>query len=374
MIHRSTRTILILFTTLLSLTDFKRVHAEEHRWTHFGLRPLGMGNAYVAIADDYNALFYNPAGLARLKTWDGEFFNPTLEITSHTLEFINDMVKFVGGGATNITDALSLIEPQLGKIHHASFQSTPHLIFKNFGFGFGVESAFNLVPHSDIDLEVDAGLRVMIPFSYARNFLEDRLSIGASLKALVDARLDDSFNIETLAVFSNENKDDPNAKQIEDMTRAGFGMGVDLGLLFTPIEEMKPTIGISITDFGGSSFTKLNEKSRNPKQRLPSVNTGFSLRPIEKGPMYVSVAVDAHMINQPIHYSHKLNFGAEWGYSEIIKVQAGLKEGYLTTGFQFDVGLLNLRFVTYHVDHGPVVGTHSGLVERRYAMQLKLFI
>ena len=39
----------------------------EHRWTQYGLRPLAMGNAYVAVADDYNALFYNPAGLARIK-------------------------------------------------------------------------------------------------------------------------------------------------------------------------------------------------------------------------------------------------------------------------------------------------------------------
>ncbi|MEA3356018.1 MAG: hypothetical protein U9Q23_01555 [Candidatus Bipolaricaulota bacterium] len=29
----------------------------------FGARPVGMGNAFVAIADDENALFYNPAGL-----------------------------------------------------------------------------------------------------------------------------------------------------------------------------------------------------------------------------------------------------------------------------------------------------------------------
>ncbi|MBK7961582.1 MAG: hypothetical protein IPK04_10540 [Bdellovibrionales bacterium] len=30
-------------------------------------RALGMGNAFVAVANDYNALFYNPAGLARLE-------------------------------------------------------------------------------------------------------------------------------------------------------------------------------------------------------------------------------------------------------------------------------------------------------------------
>ena len=31
-----------------------------------GARPIGLGGAYVAIADDINSLFYNPAGLGRL--------------------------------------------------------------------------------------------------------------------------------------------------------------------------------------------------------------------------------------------------------------------------------------------------------------------
>ncbi|MCB0343255.1 MAG: hypothetical protein KDD59_13500, partial [Bdellovibrionales bacterium] len=30
-------------------------------------RALGMGNAFSAVAEDYNALFYNPAALARRK-------------------------------------------------------------------------------------------------------------------------------------------------------------------------------------------------------------------------------------------------------------------------------------------------------------------
>ena len=35
----------------------------------FGARPLGMGGAFVALADDTNAIFLNPAGLDNLKDW-----------------------------------------------------------------------------------------------------------------------------------------------------------------------------------------------------------------------------------------------------------------------------------------------------------------
>ena len=32
----------------------------------FGIRAAGMGNAYTAVADDYSAIYWNPAGLAQL--------------------------------------------------------------------------------------------------------------------------------------------------------------------------------------------------------------------------------------------------------------------------------------------------------------------
>jgi hypothetical protein len=42
-----------------------------------GVRPLGMGGAFAALADDENALFYNPAGLGLLeKMHFGSFYEP----------------------------------------------------------------------------------------------------------------------------------------------------------------------------------------------------------------------------------------------------------------------------------------------------------
>jgi len=46
----------------------------------FGVRPMGMGNAFSALADDINALFVNPAGLASLNhvqatSFSGKFLN-----------------------------------------------------------------------------------------------------------------------------------------------------------------------------------------------------------------------------------------------------------------------------------------------------------
>lgn len=340
---------------------------KEHRWTHFGLRPLGMGNAYVAVADDYNALFYNPAGLARLKEWDGEFLNPALESAQRTMKFISDLVGLAQNKSQSLGDVLKLFREQSGKYHHMALYTTPHLIFPHFGLGIGFSTSASLVTHSNINIEFDSGIRLVAPMSFAMNFMGNKLSLGATAKFLSRAGINHSFTMETLNAFTNN--------QTDDLIEAGYGVGMDFGLLFTPIEPMKPTIGISVTDAGGSSYSEAAQgTARTPEIRLPSVNTGFSFRPVESDRTYLLVAVDAHMINQPIHYSHKLNLGVEWGFSDIIKIQGGLKEGYFTSGFQFDVGLLNLRFTTYAVDHAPLVGTHDSLVERRYALQVKLLI
>ena len=183
--------------------------------------------------------------------------------------------------------------------------------------------------------------------------------------------IDGEFDIDSLAAISTD------SDSLSEQTVGGTALGLDLGLLFTPKSRFEPTIGLSVTDFGGSTFSKAKiggASTSAPKTRLSSVNTGFSLKAYKTEKMFVRISCDAHSINQYIHYSHKLNFGVEYGYLSILRVQAGLKEGYLTGGVSIDAKLLQIRLATYFVDHAPVVGTHENLVEQRFAFQMKLLI
>ncbi|HEY5614468.1 MAG TPA: hypothetical protein VIL52_00465, partial [Bacteroidota bacterium] len=65
-----------------------------------GARSLGMGNAGVGLADDYSALFQNPAGLASLR--DYEF---SMGISQ--LGYKND-VGFLGSNTESNLNALNL--------------------------------------------------------------------------------------------------------------------------------------------------------------------------------------------------------------------------------------------------------------------------
>ena len=69
-----------------------------------GTRPQGMGGAFVAVADDASAVFWNPAGLA-----GGAFFSLVLD--GHRAEVLPDEVE---SGAQRSSWLLALTTPALG--------------------------------------------------------------------------------------------------------------------------------------------------------------------------------------------------------------------------------------------------------------------
>jgi len=59
----------------------------------YGARPLGMGGAFVSLADDTNAVFTNPAGLASLGDWS---------ITSMSTQLLQKVDYIMAGGTYRI--------------------------------------------------------------------------------------------------------------------------------------------------------------------------------------------------------------------------------------------------------------------------------
>ncbi len=116
---RSTMNLAVLVSASSLISSV--VLGDEIKWTHYGVRPLAMGNAFVAVADDHNALFYNPAGLARLQSWSMEIINPTIGISANTIATIQDVTKLASGGASaqsgksSVQTALETFESLSGK-------------------------------------------------------------------------------------------------------------------------------------------------------------------------------------------------------------------------------------------------------------------
>lgn len=361
-----------------AFTLSSRIQADELKWTHYGVRPLGMGNAFVAVADDFNALFYNPAGLARLSSWSMELINPSLGISSNTVKAVQDVNGLMNGSAdagTNaVTTALKTFESLEGKNQYLNLGFTPHLIFPGFGLGIGVDLGGSIVVHHQVAADIDAGITALVPITYAKSMLEDRLSLGASVKGAFTSGVDREFSIADITAFtksSSTTSTTDSDKKLKDYVVGGKGVGVDVGMLFTPVKTMEPTFGMSIADFGGTPYQPTDENLGKPKPRQPSVNTGISFKPYMSNGSYLLAALDVHAINQPTHYSKKVNIGTEYGLGKILKLEAGLHQGELSAGVQLDAWLLILRFATYAEQLGPTAGE---LTDRRYVAQMKLLL
>ena len=226
-----------------------------------------------------------------------------------------------------------------------------------------------------------------MPFAVASNYLEDRLSLGFGVKLVAKGGIDRQFSINDIEAFV-KNKDsaatttaadgtEEKAVKLDNYVEGGVGVGADFGLLYTPVKTMRPTLGISIMDLGGTPYKKFDVQGESlgaPRVRLPAVNTGVSVMPWEEGETYLRLSMDAHAINWPEHYSKKLNVGAEYGLGSILKLQSGLHQGALSAGFEFDVFLFSLRFATYEEQLGTEAGQDEDLSDRRYIANMKLLI
>ncbi len=63
---------ILIFSICISYPIFAQKTSDALRFTPYsfngvGARALSMGSAYIAVSDDYTALFWNPAGLAQMK-------------------------------------------------------------------------------------------------------------------------------------------------------------------------------------------------------------------------------------------------------------------------------------------------------------------
>ena len=103
--------------------------AKELPAFYEGVRPLGMGGAFTAIADDNNAIFYNPAGLNRLETWSFEV--PLfIEMSKSNIDLAQDAQDVDFDSTTEVTQ---FIRDNLGETGEFRFGLVPIFVKKNFG-------------------------------------------------------------------------------------------------------------------------------------------------------------------------------------------------------------------------------------------------
>lgn len=377
---------LILFSCL---TQGVSVLAEEASVSfrihhpYQSIRALGMGDAFVAVANDYSALFYNPAGLAR-KDESEINLNLDLGITPKFIDFLKSVdtaSNTAGSDSAKQQAMMSAIQSVYGETY--GFRLAPMAgIWARPKWALGViplDLSLEIIPHQQVGPSLDATVYAdtTVAMAWAQDvhwISNSRTSIGITTKFVNRGFFSKGINAIELA-------SDPNLVKSTDL-REGYTVDADIGLLTTPeipgegwfwaaMKYAKPTFGVVVRNaaevgFGQSLKLFNKEKTDKPEKLYRVVDIGSKFEIPKFGIFSGRAVADIRDIMHPLFSMSKgAHLGAEfdWQMASWWKGQwrLGANQGYFTGGFTALLGVFNLDLATY----GENVGTYTTPKENR---------
>ncbi len=323
------------------------VFALEFPFLYKGIRPLGMGNTFVTISDDHNALFYNPAGLSQIEGFGGaEILNPMLEISKDARDAISDIQDVEAG---DLAGATAILQQHMGERFHARTSLLPNAVFHNWGFGVLAQATVDGEIHNPVTPEVtiDGKLDLGAVAGLAHGFMEQSLQLGISGKFI---QRDQYLHTYTAAEVSSPDFDP--SQDFEDNREKETAFGVDVGGLyhFTDV-RLQPTIGLVIQNIGDMDLGQ----SEIPQM----VNVGAAIHPnfwILKNTLALDINDLLKNVEGEDDFYKRIHMGGEFKFPSIVTVRAGLNQGYPTFGLGIDFWIMEINYAFYTEEIGVVSG------------------
>ena len=242
-----------------------------------GARAAGMGGAFVAVADDASALYWNAAGIARIDPDKSEL---SLNHASWPADLSFDQIGYVFH--------VKRIPGAFG-IHARALSMSPMI----------ETTAYQPDPNLGTGTEFDAGM-MAAGLTYARSFT-DKFSAGVTA----------NFIHEGLAEFSQQS------------------FAFDIGTLYD-VGTLGMKIGMTISNIGGQ--IKFIER----EARIPAIfRVGTSATMFQTADQKL---VGSFEFSHPPDNSERLNVGAEYGFRRFLFLRGGYNINYDAEGLAGGVG------------------------------------
>lgn len=343
-------------------------------------RALGMGNAFVGLADDYNSVLYNPAGLARLE--EGQV-NMGLGgmLDSKVAKLKSDLDAASASG--NQADIVSLLTNNNGNYYGA--RATVSGIWARPRWAIAiipVDLSLNMSIHQigGESLGLIATQDTTIAFGRGWDvkwFEQHRMSLGVTGKAIYRGY----YNRQLYAADFISNS---NLLRAED-AKEGMTIDADFGTLWTPkISQtswwrfLRPSVGFTVrnvADYGfTSNFHLLDKNSGKP----PTLGRRFDLGTAWELPDWWIFKTRALADMRDMGADNfTVKKGTHLGAEFLWKIRSwwqggwrvGVNQGYFTAGFTGKFAIFNLDLVTYAEEVGP---SDNPTASRRYALRASL--
>jgi hypothetical protein len=272
--------VVLLFLLLVVKVQAQSVnYVAEVLTMGAGARPLAMGGAFVGLANDATAAFWNPAGLALIDDIEITTMHAT-QSDLQSYDFANIAFKTDFGSY-----AFSYLQLGVDGINVTTTSS----------------DILGTTQYSDQAELISGGWKI-----------GNQIAVGATIKLL----------------------------QTNAYTASAFGIGSDFGILYKPFKELE--IGLVARDITGGSYVTWSNTPTDPTQVLqPSITVGLSYTKefgktssqgtaaVPGSTLAVSFDVDTLYAGEALNNYH---FGVEYWYRQFV----ALRGGFETKGFQFD--------------------------------------
>ena len=387
------------FLTVL-LGTFNLTEAGEIRRQYHSVRALGMGNAALALSYDESALFYNPAGLANVKTF---IFQLPIEVV-----YNSEASKQSSNITSLITKKKSLADVLSGLKGKDIYFRTLLDFDSQFGAGGYAPNYALAIPFGDRN----SGFTLAAFYGGEQTIRFGVSSAGTQLTT--ESRRDHSLNLGLgfplaqgkwlLGVTAQQIErcdkpsDNISVGKVTNLTdaicasadlRKGQALHAGIQRRVAMLGGLRITWALTAHNIGTLKFSRKSGET-NPVDVPPEYGFGLSLQP-KLGPIRWLIAADLRDLTKthPDDTSCKTNssyscwkkrmhLGAELGFftidesSSVIAFRYGFNQGYPTKGIELNPLIfskaINLQYAEYQVETATLYGTP----ETRKALRLSM--
>jgi len=322
------------------------------------VRGLGMGGVYTFDRVDAGVLFKNPAGLDRVQGLNLSIFDLGFGVGGGA-SFLSTIDSFKAIGNLN---GISSLNSVYGKPVWAGAGGYTAIALPHFGAAVFDTASITLRVDNPAYTNLNANYFNDYGFQTGGSFSVGMMSFGLAAKRVTRTGGSKNVGGATLANVTNNTL----SSQFQD---AGYGFGMDGGVLIAPPAPFNPIFSMAWQDMGFTSFIQTAGSSAPPRIHD---NVTFSATFGGEVPLlgFRGGVEYRHITDTSEVLGKKLHVGAEITVA-MFDLRAGLYQGYPTYGVGLDLFFLQVDAAYYKIEKGAYPGqTPDERVQVSLAMNL----